>query len=72
MRMTHTLMTYLYEVLRTPPTTKQNDALAHALHSSNRRRKNAVFRPKVGWVCVQGVLMNCDECVEFGKLFGAQ
>ena len=32
MRMTHTLMMYLYEVLRTPPTTKQNDALAHALH----------------------------------------
>jgi hypothetical protein len=39
--------------------------------SSNRLRKNAVFRPKIGWVCVQGVLMDCDEGVEFGKLFGA-
>jgi len=38
--------------------------------SSNRLRKNAVFRPKIGWVCVQDVLMDRDESVEFRELLG--
>jgi hypothetical protein len=36
-----------------------------------RLRQDAVRRPTSGWVGVDRVLMDSDEWIEFGKLFGA-